>query len=639
MADARGRSPTGVAGPLLLLRAAVRRRAALRPRRGVPVLGALARGWVARRRARAADRARVAGARARGGGAVARSRSVRRARCRCRPARRGSAPARAGAAGRPARGARVRIDVRFARRGRRAHAAGARRCATRSASPTRVVAGRTRRGARAPARSSRPRAPARAARARPLHARAAPVAPPRRSSSTACALREGAPARASTGRRFARAGELLERRLRAEADTRPLVVLDPRGAAVDGGARRRRARRRVAGPCTSRARAAARCCCPATGGRPPLEPAGGLAAAARAAGADRPGVRGPRSPGMAGRRGPVIYVAARRGPRPPRALRDAPGGGRLLVVPGAIAGRVPSSRWRAVTATSSTSGAAGGGGMMGANACASARRRCRAAEAPAVVRSRAGPRAASPAPCRWPAFGASMGRAARRPTAAAGWLLGALARRERRGGRVARARVARSGRAVGVAGAGRRGRRGRSPRALMPGCRARCCARPLGRAASGIPRRDSTRAALARAYRGASTPGCASTLSLAGAARRVRRADRVLAAAAAPRRRSPLGAAVVARPRLRGPVVEHGPRTPTARRGLRVLLGALPVGRPRPRPRDAAAGVRRRTVRWAPLSSRRGSTGSKPWIDDECSPGARSPTRRRRFGWDHPTGR
>jgi hypothetical protein len=35
----------------------------------------------------------------------------------------------------------------------------------------------------------------------------------------------------------------------------------------------------------------------------------------------------------------VLYVAARRGARPPRALAAAPGGGRLLVVPGSLAGR------------------------------------------------------------------------------------------------------------------------------------------------------------------------------------------------------------------------------------------------------------------------------------------------------------
>jgi hypothetical protein len=43
--------------------------------------------------------------------------------------------------------------------------------------------------------------------------------------------------------------------------------------------------------------------------------------------------------GIATRRGPILYVAARRLTRPPRALAHAPGGGRLLVVPGRISAR------------------------------------------------------------------------------------------------------------------------------------------------------------------------------------------------------------------------------------------------------------------------------------------------------------
>ncbi|HWH94992.1 MAG TPA: hypothetical protein VNT03_14115, partial [Baekduia sp.] len=43
--------------------------------------------------------------------------------------------------------------------------------------------------------------------------------------------------------------------------------------------------------------------------------------------------------GLATRRGPIVYVAARRLTRPPRALAHAPGGGRVLVVPDEIAGR------------------------------------------------------------------------------------------------------------------------------------------------------------------------------------------------------------------------------------------------------------------------------------------------------------
>ena len=45
---------------------------------------------------------------------------------------------------------------------------------------------------------------------------------------------------------------------------------------------------------------------------------------------------------LAGRRGPVLYVAARLVHRAPRALDNAPAGGRILVVPGELAGRRPS---------------------------------------------------------------------------------------------------------------------------------------------------------------------------------------------------------------------------------------------------------------------------------------------------------
>ena len=44
---------------------------------------------------------------------------------------------------------------------------------------------------------------------------------------------------------------------------------------------------------------------------------------------------------LAARRGPVLYVAARLLTRPPRALAHAPGGTRLLVVPGSLPGREP----------------------------------------------------------------------------------------------------------------------------------------------------------------------------------------------------------------------------------------------------------------------------------------------------------
>ncbi len=49
----------------------------------------------------------------------------------------------------------------------------------------------------------------------------------------------------------------------------------------------------------------------------------------------------PNLSGVAARRGPVLYVAARVVARSPRALAHAGGGGRVLVVPGALPGRTP----------------------------------------------------------------------------------------------------------------------------------------------------------------------------------------------------------------------------------------------------------------------------------------------------------
>jgi hypothetical protein len=51
------------------------------------------------------------------------------------------------------------------------------------------------------------------------------------------------------------------------------------------------------------------------------------------------GASGPNLAGLAARRGPVFYVAAYVPARPPRALSHAPGGGSVLVVPGAMPGR------------------------------------------------------------------------------------------------------------------------------------------------------------------------------------------------------------------------------------------------------------------------------------------------------------
>ncbi|HET6505181.1 MAG TPA: DUF58 domain-containing protein [Baekduia sp.] len=140
---------------------------------------------------------------------------------------------------------------------------------------------------------------------------------------------------------IAKRGEPLERRLRDDSDTRPLVVLDPRAAAAEEDLDA--AVRAAASLAVHLARAGG-CALLIPGDRRPaaLDPGlvGWAHLHARLALVD--GDTPPPLTGLATRRGPIVYVAARRLTRPPRALAHAPGGGRVLVVPGPIAGRRPA---------------------------------------------------------------------------------------------------------------------------------------------------------------------------------------------------------------------------------------------------------------------------------------------------------
>jgi uncharacterized protein (DUF58 family) len=150
--------------------------------------------------------------------------------------------------------------------------------------------------------------------------------------------REGTPASRMYWPSLAKRGELLERRLRADSDTRPLVVLDPRGAEREEDLDA--AVRAVASLAVHLARAGG-CALLIPGDRRPatLDPGlvGWAHLHARLALVEGGGT--PPVSGLAARRGPIVYVAARRLTRPPRALAHAPGGGRVLVVPGELAGR------------------------------------------------------------------------------------------------------------------------------------------------------------------------------------------------------------------------------------------------------------------------------------------------------------
>jgi uncharacterized protein (DUF58 family) len=132
---------------------------------------------------------------------------------------------------------------------------------------------------------------------------------------------------------LARGGDLMERRLRADGDIRPLVVLDPRRPASEEDLDA--AVRAAASLCVYLARAGG-CALLLPGDRRPtaLEPTltGWPHLHVRLALVDDR--TGPNIAGLATRRGPLLYVAALAPARPPRALQHAIGGGRYLIVPG-----------------------------------------------------------------------------------------------------------------------------------------------------------------------------------------------------------------------------------------------------------------------------------------------------------------
>lgn len=148
-------------------------------------------------------------------------------------------------------------------------------------------------------------------------------------------LRPGTPAGRIFWPSLARGGELMERRLSSDADSRPLVVLDPcagegAGSEVDLDA----AVRAAASLIVHLARTGG-CAALLPGDRRPvgLDPSLGGWPHLHARLALVDGRGRPSLPVLAGRRGPVLYVAARRLAGPPRTLLQAGSASRFLVVP------------------------------------------------------------------------------------------------------------------------------------------------------------------------------------------------------------------------------------------------------------------------------------------------------------------
>lgn len=149
--------------------------------------------------------------------------------------------------------------------------------------------------------------------------------------------REGAPASRIHWPSVARGAGLMERKLVAESDTRPLVVLDPRGAAsrddLDAAVR-------AAGSLALHFARRAGCALLLPGDRRAaiIEPDLGAWPALHVRLALLGDDHGPALTAAQNRRGLVVFVAARPVERPPRGIGRTPGG-LLLVVPGGLPGR------------------------------------------------------------------------------------------------------------------------------------------------------------------------------------------------------------------------------------------------------------------------------------------------------------
>lgn len=157
-------------------------------------------------------------------------------------------------------------------------------------------------------------------------------------------LRTGTPASRIYWPSIARLAEPQERRLHDDGDRLPLIVLDPRTATDDDPSQATAdvdAAVRAAASLVVHLARAGGCDVLVPGDRRPtrVEPTLGGWARLHVRLALVEAGDAPALAAVQARLGPIIYVSARRRRRAPRALRNAPGGGRVLVVPGGMEGR------------------------------------------------------------------------------------------------------------------------------------------------------------------------------------------------------------------------------------------------------------------------------------------------------------
>lgn len=152
--------------------------------------------------------------------------------------------------------------------------------------------------------------------------------------------RPGAPASRIAWQVYARTGELHERNLRAGGDARPLIVLDLGGT---GATPEADAAVRAAASLAVHLAGRGGCALLLPGDRRPITIDPGLRGwpSAHARLALIPAGARPGLAALTGRSGAVIWVAGRLVREPPRALVQAPGGARVLVVPGELPARAP----------------------------------------------------------------------------------------------------------------------------------------------------------------------------------------------------------------------------------------------------------------------------------------------------------
>ncbi len=233
--------------------------------------------------------------------------------------------------------ARVRVEVTFGRRGRRVLAPPALVLRDPFGLAQRVVGGAQVDELLVLPRVLPVRASAGGGEGVTAHARAALIAAAETEIDGLREHREGSPASRIHWPTVARGAGLMERKLISEADSRPLVVLDPRAPASEDALD---AAVRAAASLTVHFARRSGCGLVLPGDRraATIDPdllAWPQAHVRLALVGD---TAGPALSAAQNRRGLVVFVAARVVDRPPRGLGRTPGGC-LIVVPGAIAGR------------------------------------------------------------------------------------------------------------------------------------------------------------------------------------------------------------------------------------------------------------------------------------------------------------